>query len=63
MIIDLPQVVNAAGNNAALAMVASVTSTTCGPRGFAPELLGTEFARNVGRDEQVNRAQVTGRGR
>ena len=48
VIIDLPQVVNAAGNNAALAMLERDVNnlrTTLGR--FAPELLGTEFAREM----------------
>jgi RIO kinase 1 len=48
VIIDLPQVVNASGNNAAFAMLErDVTNirTTLGR--FAPELLQTEFAREM----------------
>ena len=48
VIIDLPQVVNAAGNNAALAMLERDVNnlrTTLGR--FAPELLDTEFAREM----------------
>ena len=48
VIIDLPQAVDAAGNNAALAMlerdVANIT--TCLAR-FAPELLATQYAREM----------------
>jgi RIO kinase 1 len=48
VIIDLPQAVNAAGNNAALAMLERDVNnlrTTLGR--FAPELLATEFAREM----------------
>ncbi len=48
VIIDLPQVVNAAGNNAAFAMLERDVNnirTTLGR--FAPELLQTEFAREM----------------
>jgi len=48
VIIDLPQAVNAAGNNAALAMLERDVNnlrTTLGR--FAPELLTTEFAREM----------------
>jgi RIO kinase 1 len=48
VIIDLPQAVNAAGNNAALAMLERDVNnlrTTLGR--FAPELLTTEFAREI----------------
>jgi RIO kinase 1 len=48
VIIDLPQAVNASGNNAALAMLERDVNnlrTTLGQ--FAPELLATEFAREM----------------
>ncbi len=48
VIIDLPQAVNAAGNNAALTMLERDVNnlrTTLGR--FAPELLATEFAREM----------------
>ena len=48
VIIDLPQAVNAAGNNAALPMLERDVNnlrTTLGR--FAPELLATEFAREM----------------
>ena len=45
VIIDLPQVVNAAGNNAALAMLQRDVNNLRGTLGrFAPELLATEYA-------------------
>ncbi len=45
VIIDLPQVVNAAGNNGALAMLERDVNNIRGTLGrFAPELLNTEFA-------------------
>jgi RIO kinase 1 len=48
VIIDLPQVVNAAGNNGAPAMLARDVNNIRGTLGrFAPELLGTEFAREM----------------
>jgi RIO kinase 1 len=48
VIIDLPQAVNAAGNNSALAMLARDVNNIRGTLGrFAPELLGTEFAREM----------------
>jgi RIO kinase 1 len=48
VIIDLPQVVNAAGNNAALAMLErDVNNLRSTLSRFAPELLGTEFAREM----------------
>lgn len=48
VIIDLPQVVNAAGNNGALAMLERDVNNIAGTLGrFAPELLGTEFAREM----------------
>lgn len=46
VIIDLPQAVNAAGNNGALAMLERDVNNIRGTLGrFAPELLETEFAR------------------
>jgi RIO kinase 1 len=48
VIIDLPQVVNAAGNNSALAMLERDVNNIRGTLGrFAPELLSTEFAREM----------------
>jgi RIO kinase 1 len=48
VIIDLPQAVNAAGNNAALAMLERDVNNIRGTLGrFAPELLTTEFAREM----------------
>jgi RIO kinase 1 len=48
VIIDLPQVVNAAGNNGALAMLERDVNNIRGTLSrFAPELLGTEFAREM----------------
>jgi RIO kinase 1 len=48
VIIDLPQVVNAAGNNGALAMLERDVNNLRGTLGrFAPELLQTEFARET----------------
>jgi RIO kinase 1 len=48
VIIDLPQVVNAAGNNGALAMLERDVNNLRGTLGrFAPELLGSEFAREM----------------
>jgi RIO kinase 1 len=48
VIIDLPQVVNAAGNNAALAMLERDVNNLRSSLGrFAPELLVTEFAREM----------------
>src|SRR5580704_10004832 len=45
VIIDLPQVVNAAGNNGALAMLQRDVNNLRGTLGrFAPELLATEYA-------------------
>src|SRR5580700_3070767 len=45
VIIDLPQVVNAAGNNAALAMLERDVNNLRGTLGrFAPELLATDYA-------------------
>ena len=48
VIIDLPQVVNAAGNNGAFAMLERDVNNLRGTLGrFAPELLATEFAREI----------------
>jgi RIO kinase 1 len=48
VIIDLPQAVNAAGNNGALAMLERDVNNIRGTLGrFAPELLDTEFAREI----------------
>ena len=48
VIIDLPQVVNAAGNNAAFAMLERDVNNIRNTLGrFAPELLETEFAREM----------------
>jgi RIO kinase 1 len=48
VIIDLPQAVNAAGNNGALAMLERDVNIIRGTLGrFAPELLETEFAREM----------------
>lgn len=48
VIIDLPQVVNAAGNNGALAMLQRDVNNLRGTLGrFAPELLATEYAREM----------------
>ena len=48
VIIDLPQAVNAAGNNGALAMLERDVNNLRGTLGrFAPELVGTEFAREM----------------
>jgi len=48
VIIDLPQAVNAAGNNAAFAMLERDVNNLKATLGrFAPELLGTEFAREM----------------
>jgi RIO kinase 1 len=48
VIIDLPQVVDAAGNNAALAMLERDVNNLRSTLGrFAPELLATEFAREM----------------
>jgi RIO kinase 1 len=48
VIIDLPQAVNAAGNNGAFAMLERDVNNIRGTLGrFAPELLGTEFAREM----------------
>jgi RIO kinase 1 len=48
VIIDLPQVVNAAGNNGALAMLERDVNNIRGTLGrFAPELQSTEYAREM----------------
>ena len=48
VIIDLPQAVNAAGNNSALAMLErDVRNITDALGRFAPELLATDFAREL----------------
>ncbi len=48
VIIDLPQAVNASSNNAALAMLERDVNNIRGTLGqFAPELLSTEFAREM----------------
>jgi len=48
VIIDLPQVVSAAGNNGALAMLERDVNNIRGTLGrFAPELLQTQFAREM----------------
>jgi RIO kinase 1 len=48
VIIDLPQAVNAAGNNGAFAMLERDVNNIRGTLGrFAPELLHTEFAREM----------------
>jgi len=48
VIIDLPQAVNAAGNNAALAMLERDVNNLRATLGrFAPELLATQFAREM----------------
>jgi RIO kinase 1 len=48
VIIDFPQVVNASGNNSALAMLERDVNNIRGTLGrFAPELLATEFAREM----------------
>ena len=48
VIIDLPQVVNAAGNNGALAMLERDVNNLRNTLGrFAPELLATEYAREM----------------
>ena len=48
VIIDLPQAVNAAGNNAAFAMLERDVNNIRGTLArFAPELLETEFAREI----------------
>ena len=48
VIIDLPQAVNAAGNNSALEMLERDVNNIRGTLGrFAPELLRTEFAQEM----------------
>jgi RIO kinase 1 len=48
VIIDLPQAVNAAGNNSARAMLERDVNNIRGTLGrFAPEILETEFAREM----------------
>src|SRR6478735_10641264 len=48
VIIDLPQAVDAAGNNGALAMLERDVNNLRSTLGrFAPELLGTEYAREM----------------
>jgi RIO kinase 1 len=48
VIIDLPQAVNAAGNNQAFAMLERDVNNIRGTLGrFAPELLTTEYAREI----------------
>jgi len=48
VIIDLPQAVNAAGNNGAFAMLERDVNNIRSTLGrFAPELLATEFAREI----------------
>jgi RIO kinase 1 len=48
VIIDLPQAVNAAGNNGALGMLERYVNNIRGTPGhFAPELLQTEFAQEM----------------
>jgi RIO kinase 1 len=48
VIIDLPQAVNAAGNNGAFAMLERDVNNLRGTLGrFAPELRETEFAREM----------------
>src|SRR6185312_15149302 len=48
VIIDLPQVVNASGNNAAFAMLERDVNNIRATLGrFAPELLQTDFAREM----------------
>jgi RIO kinase 1 len=48
VIIDLPQAVNAAGNNAAMALLERDVNNLRSTLGrFAPELLATEFAREM----------------
>jgi RIO kinase 1 len=48
VIIDLPQAVNAAGNNGAFAMLERDVNNLRGTLGrFAPELLETEYAREI----------------
>ncbi len=48
MIIDLPQAVNAAGNNGAFSMLERDVNNVRGTLGrFAPELLESKFAREM----------------
>jgi RIO kinase 1 len=48
VIIDLPQAVNAGGNNGALVMLERDVNNLRGTLGrFAPELVETEFAREM----------------
>ena len=48
VVIDLPQAVNAAGNNQAFAMLERDVNNLRGTLGrFAPELLETEYAREI----------------
>ena len=59
VIIDLPQVVNAAGNNGALAMLERDVNNLRGTLGrFAPEILQTEFAREMW--AQYEQGELTG---
>jgi RIO kinase 1 len=65
VIIDLPQVVNASGNNGALAMLERDVNNIRGTLArFAPELLATEFAREMWnvfeRGELTADTQLTG---
>jgi RIO kinase 1 len=65
VIIDLPQVVNAAGNNGALAMLERDTNNIRSTLGrFAPELLETEFAQEMWalyeKGELLAESQLTG---
>jgi len=65
VIIDLPQVVNAAGNNGALAMLERDVNNIRGTLArYAPELLSTEFARELWdvyeRGELTADTQLTG---
>ena len=62
VIIDLPQAVNAAGNNGALAMLERDVNNIRGTLGrFAPELLKTEFAREMW--AQYERGELTAESR
>jgi RIO kinase 1 len=65
VIIDLPQVVNAAGNNGALAMLQRDVNNIRGTLArFAPELIETEFAREMWdvyeKGELTAESQLTG---
>lgn len=65
VIIDLPQAVNAAGNNGALAMLERDVNNLRSTLGrFAPDLLATEFAREIWalfeRGELQPESQITG---